>query len=86
MATCPNCKTSGLRHVLLSADLPAYACPDCSGLLVSLVAYRRWRELHDEDSSSPEPLERLIESLESAGRLDEARALTEAAGTPGAKK
>lgn len=51
MATCPTCKTPGLKHILLSADLPAYACPDCSGLLVSLVAYRRWRELHDEDSS-----------------------------------
>lgn len=46
MATCPTCKTSGLKHTLISDHLPAYACPDCDGLLISLVAYRRWRETH----------------------------------------
>lgn len=44
MATCPKCSTSGLKHTLISEDLPAHACPNCDGILIGLVVYRRWRE------------------------------------------
>ena len=44
MATCPKCPNSGLEHTLLVENLPAYGCPSCDGLLLSLVIYRHWRE------------------------------------------
>src|SRR5262245_9998254 len=44
MAQCPQCEGSVLVHTLLTADLAAYSCGKCLGTLVSLVAYRAWRE------------------------------------------
>ena len=44
MALCPQCDHSVLVHTLLTDDLAAYSCGKCLGTLVSLVAYRAWRE------------------------------------------
>jgi Zn-finger nucleic acid-binding protein len=44
MALCPQCDHSVLVHTLLTEGLAAYSCGKCLGTLVSLVAYRAWRE------------------------------------------
>ena len=59
MAMCPQCPRTGLRHTLLLNDIPAHSCPDCDGVLLSLVVYRRWRE-----QLAPE-----IESVSANGNL-----------------
>lgn len=63
MATCPTCTNSRLKHVLLADNLPAYVCPTCDGLLVSLVAFRRWRDVYGQGEpphatgDTPEPVD-----------------------------
>jgi len=44
MAQCPQCADSTLVHALLTDDLAGYSCGKCLGTLVSLAAYRAWRE------------------------------------------
>jgi Zn-finger nucleic acid-binding protein len=44
MAQCPQCADSPLVHAMLADNLPAYSCGQCLGTLVSLAAYRSWRE------------------------------------------
>ena len=44
MALCPQCDHSVLVHTLLADGLAGYSCGMCLGTLVSLVAYRAWRE------------------------------------------
>src|SRR6185295_16518990 len=44
MAQCPQCADSPLVHAMLTEGLAAYSCGQCLGTLVSLVAYRAWRE------------------------------------------
>ena len=44
MALCPQCDHSILVHTLLTDGLAGYSCGKCLGTLVSLVAYRAWRE------------------------------------------
>jgi Zn-finger nucleic acid-binding protein len=44
MAQCPQCADSTLVHTMLAENLAAYSCGACLGTLVSLVAYRAWRE------------------------------------------
>jgi len=44
MALCPQCDHSVLVHTLLTDNLAGYSCGKCLGTLVSLVAYRAWRE------------------------------------------
>lgn len=44
MAQCPQCADSTLVHTMLTDNLAAYSCGKCLGTLVSLVAYRAWRE------------------------------------------
>ena len=44
MAQCPQCVDSTLVHALLSDELAGYSCGRCLGTLVSLAAYRAWRE------------------------------------------
>jgi len=44
MAQCPQCADSTLVHALLTEGLAAYSCGKCFGTLVSLAAYRGWRE------------------------------------------
>lgn len=53
MSSCPVCPQSGLKHTLISESLPAHMCPACEGLLISLVAYRQWRE-HVEPPKRPD--------------------------------
>jgi Zn-finger nucleic acid-binding protein len=55
MLTCPNCPDSELRHTLIAVSLPAHSCKKCKGLLISLVAYRAWRErtgIHGRDGGA----------------------------------
>jgi Zn-finger nucleic acid-binding protein len=44
MAQCPQCADSPLVHTMLTEGFAAYSCGKCLGTLVSLVAYRAWRE------------------------------------------
>ena len=47
-----------MRHTLVAGSLPANSCYRCKGVLVSLVAYRDWRErsgIADRPKSTPEP-------------------------------
>jgi len=44
MAQCPQCADSTLVHAMLEPSLAAYSCGKCLGTLVSLAAYRAWRE------------------------------------------
>jgi Zn-finger nucleic acid-binding protein len=44
MALCPQCDESVLVHTMLTENLAGYSCGNCLGTLVSLVAYRAWRE------------------------------------------
>lgn len=44
MAQCPQCADSPLVHAILTDGLAGYSCGRCLGTLVSLVAYRAWRE------------------------------------------
>jgi len=44
--SCPACAKAELRPVTLDDGLPAQACPDCQGTLLSLTDYRSWREHH----------------------------------------
>jgi Zn-finger nucleic acid-binding protein len=46
---CPTCASSELRDTFLAAELPAHACPECHGALLSLIAYRDWRGSHELD-------------------------------------
>lgn len=68
MATCPNCRGYELRHTLLVENLPAYGCPNCDGLLLSLVIYRHWRETESPRIDSEES----IQTLESVADTTEA--------------
>ena len=55
MALCPQCVHSELVHTMLTEGLAAYSCGNCLGTLVSLVAYRAWRERTARDSSRAPP-------------------------------
>jgi Zn-finger nucleic acid-binding protein len=50
MALCPQCDHSVLVHTLLADGLAGYSCGMCLGTLVSLVAYRAWRERNSAGS------------------------------------
>lgn len=49
MALCPQCEDSALVHAMLTENLAAYSCGKCLGTLVSLAAYRAWRESTGRD-------------------------------------
>ena len=53
MALCPQCDHSILVHTLLTDDLAAYSCGKCLGTMVSLVAYRAWREKQGRTTLRP---------------------------------
>ena len=53
MALCPQCDHSILVHTLLTDDLAAYSCGKCLGTMVSLVAYRAWREKQRDGALKP---------------------------------
>lgn len=52
MATCPVCTNTTLGHTILVEGLPAYSCSRCNGVLLSLVAYRHWRETHPPEANA----------------------------------
>lgn len=59
MATCPKCSGTEMRHTLVAGSLPAHSCYRCKGVLVSLVAYRDWRErsgIAERSTSDSEPV------------------------------
>ncbi len=43
---CPQCAAGSLSPIKLEPSLAALGCNQCDGALLSLVAYRLWRELH----------------------------------------
>lgn len=49
---CPHCRDRALHPSRIEADLPALSCDGCGGSLLSLVAYRHWRESQPEPSAS----------------------------------
>ncbi len=55
MALCPQCDHSVLVHTLLTDNLAGYSCGKCLGTLVSLVAYRAWREHAAREALTPTP-------------------------------
>lgn len=55
MALCPQCNDSVLVHTMLTDNLAGHSCGKCFGTLVSLVAYRAWRERAPQDSLRPSP-------------------------------
>ncbi len=61
MANCPDCNNPPLRHTLLSDDLPAHACGSCDGVLLSLVAYRAWRDHHGPPEPTPPAVDASVE-------------------------
>lgn len=56
MALCPQCDHSVLVHTLLTDDLAGYSCGKCLGTLVSLVAYRAWRERNAHETPAASAL------------------------------
>jgi len=56
MALCPQCDHSILVHTLLTDNLAGYSCGNCLGTLVSLVAYRAWREHSAREALTPTPV------------------------------
>jgi Zn-finger nucleic acid-binding protein len=68
MALCPQCDHSVLVHTLLTDNLAGYSCGKCLGTLVSLVAYRAWREHGARESLTPTPTaEPDIDAADSVG-------------------
>jgi Zn-finger nucleic acid-binding protein len=55
MALCPQCDHSILVHTLLTDNLAGYSCGRCLGTLVSLVAYRAWRDHAPREALTPTP-------------------------------
>ena len=53
---CPHCKDRNLHPSRIETDLPALSCDGCGGSLLSLVAYRHWRE------NQPEQVQHAAES------------------------
>lgn len=49
---CPHCKDRNLHPSRIEADLPALSCDGCGGSLLSLVAYRHWRESQPEQAQA----------------------------------
>lgn len=49
---CPHCKDRSLNPSRIEADLPALSCDGCGGSLLSLVAYRHWRENQPEHATN----------------------------------
>ncbi|NOX69502.1 MAG: hypothetical protein GXP15_09975 [Gammaproteobacteria bacterium] len=57
MTTCPKCPDADLQHTLIAGNLTAHSCTRCTGLLISLVAYRRWREIHHRSAADGEAVD-----------------------------
>ena len=54
---CPNCAAKrALESTTLDARLPALHCPECRGTLLSLIAYREWRETHAAPAQAAQDL------------------------------
>lgn len=47
-SNCPHCAERSLIPSRIEAELPALSCEGCGGSLLSLVAYRHWREHQPE--------------------------------------
>lgn len=41
---CPSCKSGSLKPTRIDDSLPALACGECEGALISLLYYRDWAE------------------------------------------
>lgn len=56
MAQCPQCADAPLVHTMLTQHLAALSCGRCLGTLVSLVAYRAWRDSAVDPSRDATPV------------------------------
>lgn len=50
---CPRCTTIDLKPTMIEEYLPAMACGNCAGSLVSLLYYRHWAETQKPAESAP---------------------------------
>ncbi len=50
---CPRCTTPDLKPTMIEEYLPAMACGDCEGSLVSLLYYRHWAETQKPPEGAP---------------------------------
>jgi len=69
MTNCPVCANAALVPTLLAEDLPAQGCADCHGVLLSLIAYRHWRERSGLVRAEAKPIAKPEEIQESASAL-----------------
>lgn len=51
---CPRCKSPDLLPTMIEEYLPAMACAECQGSLVSLLYYRHWAETRKPDTATAE--------------------------------
>lgn len=50
---CLRCKTPDLLPTMIEEYLPAMACKECQGSLVSLLYYRHWAETYKPETPPP---------------------------------
>lgn len=50
---CPRCKAPDLLPTMIEEYLPAMACNECHGCLVSLLYYRHWAETRKPETPPP---------------------------------
>lgn len=55
---CPRCKTRDLKPTMIEENLPAMACAECEGSLVSLLYYRHWAETQKPAAEPAEAVDR----------------------------
>jgi Zn-finger nucleic acid-binding protein len=67
MALCPQCDDSVLVHTMLTDNLAAYSCGKCLGTLVSLVAYRAWRDHAGRAALKVTPAAVAVDAADSIG-------------------
>jgi len=63
---CPQCKTSELKPVEIEQGLVAAGCESCSGVMLSLLYYRYWKE-QVGDSYQNDNVDQHVEANDSQG-------------------
>lgn len=65
---CPRCTTVQLKPTMIEEYLPAMACGNCSGSLVSLLYYRHWAE-NQKPSEATQSCSTEVETDDAQGAL-----------------
>jgi Zn-finger nucleic acid-binding protein len=66
---CPRCKTPDLKPTMIEEYLPAMACMDCQGSLVSLLYYRHWAETQKPTLEASPPNTSGVDATDTATAL-----------------